>query len=316
MKLCLTSSALSPYLRRGDDPRAVFEAFRETGFRCVDFEILSKYLGNDLEEQAGFWKNLMRELDLTVTQSHAPMLNPFLNEDALEPALDSTRRALRFCALAGFPNLVVHPGAREGNTREEFFANNIAYYKALIPAAEEAGVTVLIENIGQYMDPYFLWSGTDLLEMIHGVEHPLFRACWDIGHANHFEYLHVGGTPYDNITALGDKLVAVHAHENVGFFPDPKPRKRMDMHMMPYCSCYSSVNWDAVLQGLKDVGYRGTFNFESNTPAAQTGRPEFRYHGEVVRTLETVPLRVWKSVTSSLYEVGKFMLESYGLYEE
>lgn len=316
MKLCLTSSCLSPYLRNGTDPREVFQAFRDTGFRCVDFEVCSSYLGEDLEAQAAYWKGLMADLGLTVTQSHAPMPNPFLNEDALEPALDSAKRALRFCSLAGFPNLVVHPGAREGNTREEFFANNIAFYKALIPAAEESGVTVLIENIGQYMDPYFLWSGDDLKEMIEAVNHPLFCACWDIGHANHFEYLHVGGTPYDNILAVKDHLVAVHAHENVGFFPDPKPRKRMDMHMMPYSSCYSSVNWDAVLQGLKDADYKGTFNFESNTPSTQRGRPEFRYNGEVVRTLETVPLYVWKSVTTSLYEIGKFMLESYGLYEE
>lgn len=316
MKLCLTSSAVTPYLKDGISPREVFEAFRATGFSCVDFDVSSSYLGDDLETQAAFWKDLMADLGLTVTQAHAPMLNPLRDENSLEPALESSRRALRFCAFAGFPNLVVHPGARVGNTRDEFFEGNVAYYKALIPAAKEAGVTVLIENIGQYMDPYFLWSGEDLNEMVDAVGHPLFRACWDIGHANHFEYLHVGGTPYDNITALGDRLVAVHAHENVGFFPDPKPRKRMDMHMMPYSSCYSSVNWDAVLQGLKDVGYKGTFNFESNTPAPQTGRPEFRYGGEVVRTLEKVPLQVWKSVTASLYEIGKFMLESYGLYEE
>lgn len=315
MKLCLTSSAVSPYLRDGEDPRTVFRAFRETGFRCVDFEILSRYLGEDLEAQAAFWKDLMQELDLTVTQTHAPMPNPLLNEEALAPALDCMKKALRFCALAGFPNLVIHPGAREGNTRKEFFERNVAFYKALIPSAEEYGVTVLIENIGQYMDPYFLWSGNDLLELVERVGHPLFRACWDIGHANHFEYLHAGGSPYDSITALGDQLVAIHAHENVGFFPDPNPRKRMDMHMMPYCSCYSSVNWDAVLQGLKDAGYTGTFNFESNTPSQQGGRPEFRYGGQVVRRLEKVPLSVWKSVTASLYEIGKFMLESYGLYE-
>ncbi|MBP3300834.1 MAG: sugar phosphate isomerase/epimerase [Clostridia bacterium] len=316
MKLCLTSSVVAPYLRDGEDPRAVFRAFRETGFRCVDFEIRSGYLGEDLEEQAAFWKDLMQELDLTVTQSHAPMPNPLQDAGALEPALDCMRKSIRFCALAGFPNLVIHPGARNGNTRDEFFERNVAFYQALIPTAEEYGVTVLIENIGQYMDPYFLWSGKDLLEMVERVGHPLFRACWDIGHANHFEYLHVGGTPYENITALGDKLVAIHAHENVGFFPDPNPTKRMDMHMMPYSSYYSSVNWDAVLQGLKDVGYTGTFNFESTTPSPQTGRPEFRYGGQVVRTLEKVPLQVWKSVTASLYEIGRFMLESYGLYEE
>lgn len=316
MKLSLSSSAVSPYLKDGCSPREVYRTFRETGFRCVDFEILSRMLTENPKEQGTQWREILDSCGLTVTQSHAPMPNPFRTEESFEPAVRSAQDALRFCQGAGFSHTVVHPGAREGNTREEYFANNLRFYRALIPVMEETGVGVLIENIGQYMDPYFFWSAADLNEIIDELNHPLFGVCWDIGHANHFEYHHVGGTPYDSIMALGDKLTAIHAHENVGFFPDPNPRKRMDMHMMPYSSCYSTVNWDAVLQGLKDVGYKGTFNFESMTPAPQTGRPVFRYNGETVRTLEKVPLGVWKSVTASLYEIGRFMLESYGLYEE
>lgn len=316
MKLSLTSSTVAPYLKQGQDPKEVFRTFRETGFRCVDFEILSRYCSEDPEGQGAGWRSLLDACDLTVTQTHAPMPNPFRTPESFLPAVQSAEAALRFCKGAGFAHTVVHPGAREGNTRKEFFESNLKFYRALIPVMEETGVGVLIENIGQYMDPYFFWSASDLMEIIDALDHPLFGVCWDIGHANHFEYLHAGGSPYDAIMTLGDKLTAIHAHENVGFFPDPNPRKRMDMHMMPYSSYYSTVNWDAVLQGLKDSGYRGTFNFESMTPSPQTGRPEFRYNGETVRTLEMVPLSVWKSVTASLYEIGRFMLETYGLYEE
>lgn len=315
MKLSLSSSVVAPYLKDGADPRDVYRVFRETGFRCVDFEIVSAHLQNP-EEQGALWREILASCDLTVTQSHAPMPNPLLDEASFVSAVELMERTLRFCRAAGFAHTVIHPGARDGNTREEFFENNVRFYRALIPAAEATGVGILIENIGHYMDPYFLWSAADLTELIERVDHPAFSACWDIGHANHFEYLHADGSPYDSIMTLGDKLTAIHAHENVGFFPDPNPRKRVDMHMMPFSSCYSTVNWDAVMQGLKDSGYQGTFNFESMTPAPQKGRPEFRYGGEVVRKLEKVPLPVWKSVTASLYEIGRFMLETYGLFEE
>lgn len=316
MKLSLSSSTVAPYLKGGADPRDVYRVFRETGFRCVDFEIGAAMMGDDPAKAGVFWRELLDSCDLTVTQTHAPMPNPFRDEASFAPAKASAENALRFCQGAGFSNTVVHPGARSGNTREEFFENNVAFYRSLIPVAEETGVTILVENIGHYMDPYFLWSASDLVEMIERIDHPAFAACWDIGHANHFEYLHANGSPYDSLQTLGDRLVAIHAHENVGFFPDPNPRKRVDMHMMPYSSGYSTVNWDAVLQGLKDANYRGTFNFESNTPAPLRNSPEFRYNGEVVRTLEKVPLSVWKAVTASLYEIGRFMLETYGLFEE
>jgi len=67
---------------------------------------------------------------------------------------------------------------------------------------------------------------------------------------------------------------------------------------------------------LKDIGYQGTFNFETIAPAHAKNRPEFVYSGEVVRILEKLPISVWKMFNTSLYEMGKFMLESYGLYEE
>ena len=172
MKLSLTSSAVSCYLRRGMDPKEVFRTFRATGFRCVDFEITADMMGDDPVKAGAFWRDLLDSCDLTVTQTHAPMPNPFRDEASFAPAKASAENALRFCRGAGFSNTVVHPGARNGNTREEFIENNVAFYRSLIPVAEETGVTILIENIGHYMDPYFLWSAADLVELIERIRKP------------------------------------------------------------------------------------------------------------------------------------------------
>ena len=79
-------------------------------------------------------------------------------------------------------------------------------------------------------------------------------------------------------------------------------------------SLYDSVNYDALIQGLIDIGYQGTFNFEVNVPV-KTVRYSFEYQGEIVRKLEKLPLDLMKQYTSLLYNIGKFMLETYGIFE-
>ena len=90
----------------------------------------------------------------------------------------------------------------------------------------------------------------------------------------------------------------------------------IDMHMMPYASLYSSVNWDAVMQGLKDIRYQGTFNFETPAVSACKRRPDFVYQGEVLDRLKAPSFEVWKAGTQLLHAIGKSMLEAYDMYEE
>lgn len=314
MKLSLADGSVHPYLRQGIDPKTVYSALRACGFSCMDYGIPLSSLGNDCIEQARKLKALMEQVEITIAQAHCPLSNPFLSPQGDKKPLEYLANTLRFCAEADIPHVVIHPGCRTDNTREEFFESNVALYRSLIPYAEETGVTVLVENVGNYFDSYFFYNGQDLRQLLDEVNHPLVAACWDIGHANHFDRKHAN--PYDSITALGDKLLAIHAHDNVGFFTDAARQKRMDLHTMPYFSIFAGVNWDAVLQALKDIHYRGTFNFEARIPAASFQRPPFVYHGEVVNKLAMPPLSVWKTVNTGLYEMGKFMLETYEMYEE
>ena len=288
-------------------PSELLKICAEIGFRCYDLGISVNMAGEDRNAHAERFKNLFLEAGVTVTQTHAPFKGG-------DPMLEAVTGAMRFCQKAGFPSTVVHPLGYAGNTREAFFENNLAYIRSLIPCAEETGVELLVENIGQYGDPYFFWSGKDLRAFLDEVNHPLVNACWDIGHANHFAYMHVGGSPYESILALGDKLKAIHAHDNIGPFTHHR-QSVVDMHMMPYASGHCSVNWDAVMQGLKDVHYTGTFNFETSAVSPSGKRPEFIYNGETVTTLQRPSFEVWRAATQLLYETGKFMLESYGLYE-
>ena len=65
---------------------------------------------------------------------------------------------------------------------------------------------------------------------------------------------------------------------------------------------------------LIDIGYKGTFNFETNVPV-KTVRYSFEYQGEIVRKLEKLPMDLVKQIHTLLYNIGKHMLETYDIYE-
>ena len=307
MKLSLSTCSLNAYEKRGHTSLELLQAIRRCGFTAVDFDCGTAYLGDDYISRAKRARSELEASGLTAAQGHAPCLNP-LKEDVC----DVMRRALTFCRVAGIPQIVIHPGATEGNTREEFFDRNCAFYRSLISCAEDTGVGVLIENIGNYADPYYLWNGKDLRELVDRVAHPLFTACWDAGHANLFWPEHTN--QYDSILALGDRLTALHIHDNCGYFGEPRKHNRIDMHTMPFFSVHSNINYDAIVQGLKDAGYRGTFNFEVMISGASVRDP-FVYNGRNVETLSLMPLEIWIQVNTALYGMGKFMLESYGVFD-
>ena len=47
---------------------------------------------------------------------------------------------------------------------------NIEFYRNLIPAMEETGVEILIENIGHYMDAYYLKDGAAITDDCSALE--------------------------------------------------------------------------------------------------------------------------------------------------
>lgn len=308
MKLSFANFPLEYYADFANDEHAMLATIRECGFTCIDYNITLSYLGDDFEARAHALKNNLALCGMTAPQAHAPIVNPFDPQEV--DYMTIFERALRFCEIAGIPMVVIHAGAVKDNTREEYFENNVSFYRSLIPAAEKTGIGVLIENIGHAGDSNFLRTGTDLREMIDRVDHPLFTACWDTGHGNLTKQ-----NLYDTIKTLGDKLSALHVHDNVGYFEPSYRHHRIDMHTTPFATQYASVNYDALIQGLIDIGYKGTFNFEVLT-MTRAIRPSFTYNGEVVRTLEQPPIFLWKQANTLLYNTGKYMLECYGIFEE
>lgn len=311
MKLSLANFPLEFFYDVDKDQFQMLKDIRDCGYTCTDYNIIMQYLDDRMEERAKELKAHLEALGMEAPQAHAPVLNP-LNPPEGVDVYEALAKCLKFCQIAGIPYVVIHSICQKDNTKEEFMQMNIEFYRTLIPAMEETGVAILLENIGHYMDAYYLKDGAALRELIDALDHPMFGACWDVGHAN--LYRASDCSQYDSMIALGDKLKALHVHDNCSYFEPSHRHHRIDMHTMPFATQYCCVNYDGLLQGLKDINYQGTFNFEVMS-ATRSIRPSFTYNGEVVRTLEFFPIHLWKMAHTYLYEIGKYMLETYDLFE-
>ena len=298
MLLSMSTSALDSQIAAGLDGRGVIEAISKCGFRAVDYDLTREDVGKPLENGKKL-REILAEFGVAAPQAHATG--------------GSLENCFFFCREAGIPAIVVHPIPSPENDRKEFFEINQRHYKAVAGLCDETGVGLLVENIGNPMDPYFLKSGADLAELVDIIDHPLCTACWDIGHANHFPAENY--PQYESIKALGSRLTAIHFHDNCGNFNDPDRHIRVDMHMAPFMSWVGTVNFDSVLQGLIDIDYKGTFNLELTAGQSRRFVPPFIRNGEAVSRLNYLPTELWIEIYSTVYKIGKYMLTEYGVFE-
>ncbi len=255
--------------------RQLFEAFgwekgleilAESGFDCVDMTLTAMakdpedpYLRPDADELCRRIRAKAESLGMYFNQCHAPHrmdMSPWLEGDR-EHILHLLNTSIRLAGILGAKNIVVHPVQCMNylnNDPEWIKQVNVEFYSALIPAAREAGVTIAIENMWQRnrfnkqivssvcSSPYELRAYVDACNAVA----PLFTACLDIGHC-----LLTGHDPVNCIHVLGDRLGCLHVHDVDGV---------SDNHT---CPMTLKVDFPAVVEALRQVGYKGEFTLEA-----------------------------------------------------
>ncbi len=298
MKTATTTGDYSAY---GLTQAETLEHIRRAGFRYADYNFGIDYRRRDgiySENAEAHIENInitAEKLGIKLVQAHAPMGRP-LEDDGM--FLGETLRCIEACGKLGIPNVVVHSGYSMGIGREETFERNRRFFLPLLECAEKYGLNILVENFNKMAVPGMYWidNAPDLLEMIERVDHPLFHAVWDVGHANMQE------TPQDEaLRLLGGHVRALHIQDNMG---------NADSHLAPFLG---TLNLDSVINGLMDIGYRGYFTFEVG---AFFTSPDKRRKCERDARLLQAPLALRDSFEHYLYELGKCVLSAYGLFEE
>lgn len=304
MKLAATTSEFVEYR---SCPQKAVRRFEGTKFKYLDFNFCeSVYKGSSFVEEG--WEKMIMEtgeeaekLGMTFCQAHAPCFDPDGPiADGLrgEECVQYTIRAIEACAMLGIKNIVAHTGTHEGMTPKAFFEKNKRFYEKLAPAMEKTGVNVLTENLCGMFG--YLRTGIEIKEFLEYVNLPLLHACWDTGHGNL-----VMKEQYTAIKELGEDLYGLHIHDNLG---------DRDAHSQPFTG---NCNFDAIMQGLLDIDYKGYFTFES-TRLLIPGRyrNQWEYQGKPAEKAINPPGELRYYAVQMEYEIGKYILSQYDCFEE
>lgn len=289
------------------------KCFRDSKFRHINLEQVSDSFLRDGEQwrtEVDDWGEAAAYAGVTFVASHSPCVNAFsrMDEESYRVALRAVRRSIEACHILGIPSTVVHASSNTKLTCKDFWLLNKRFYESLFDLMEKYNVMVLTENMHEFA--YFhLSTGKEMREFIDYVDHPLFAACWDTAHCNLNRKGREQGQ-YQCIMDLGDKLKGLHISDNFGDGPHH--------HTWPFAGI---INFDSVLQGLLDVGYDGPFTFEASYTLLHAVNLPYRrqpwvHAGETVTKLLSPSIELKKQAIDLLYETGKYMLQTYGCYEE
>ncbi len=160
------------------------------------------------------------------------------------------KRAIECVAEAGGDICIIHP-MNNGSPRE-----NAEMYFELLPFAKEHNVKIATENMWNWMPLHkhscFAACATPESFNAHldAVNDDFFVACLDIGHA---EMKGSDTTAVEMIKALGNRLKALHIHDN---------DKVHDSHQIPFSM---NIEFTAIIKALKEIRYGGYLTLEASS---------------------------------------------------
>ncbi|MBP5672795.1 MAG: sugar phosphate isomerase/epimerase [Victivallales bacterium] len=310
MRIATTTGDFKDYVARENVAGAV-RLLAACGFKHIDVSLDSVYYdgspmrSDNWREWAEGIRKAGEEVGVDFVQAHATD-GCFDEGPDREYRISMLKREMQICKMLGIPGMVVHGICRPNGTREEFMAANAKFYGELLPEAETTGVKIYTENTcWQNCPTYFLFEGADFNELRARLNnHPMFGCCWDVGHGN----CH-GVDQYKSIMEMGDGLMAVHIHDNVHGF---------DAHVQPFCG---NTNYDAIINGLIDVGFKGCFTLESySLPVPRSfcncNRQRFLQKGSEFDRLSMLPIEFKMRSEILMLDIVRYMLQTYNCLDD
>lgn len=315
MKLSSSTGDFGPYVETVPEEVALF---RETKFKYINLEQTGS-APELISEREDDWRRFAEacgeaaeNAGVTYVMSHAPCLHKAILPALENPDDETYRRNLRIikrsievCHKLKIQSLVIHACPDASFDKETFYRYNQMFYSELLALAEERNVRILTENWDN--DGSLFSTGKQLREFVEFMDHPLLGICWDTAHGNIAQNARAIGQ-YENILALGDKLHGLHISDNFG---------DVHQHTWPFAG---TISFDQIMQGLLDVGYKGYFNFEASyTLLHHTNLPHHRkpweHEGEIRTTLLDPSVGLKQKAVDLLFDIGQYILETYGCFE-
>ena len=200
-------------------PKETFELIKNAGFK-----VIMSNADNKLKVQNGSFRKQMRymkEYGIKPSSLHMRYKNPDLpyfwkNSKIGDKLEKNIIKDLKIANKYGFNSVVVHLYGEYSKIGED------RLYR-LLKKARYYNVPLAIENID---------ASIELFEKVMSIKDDYLKFCYDSGHNNVF---HKG---YDFLEKYGDRLIALHLHDNDG---------NSDQHTL---NKYGTINWDDIAKKL------------------------------------------------------------------
>lgn len=227
------------------------------GYDCVDY---GKFINTDNDifalDDAAFRSQMLEErhqiekAGLFVYQTHGPWRHPPKDETVEERAerMEKMQKAIWGTAFLGGHCMVIHPimpfGTGNRGSAEEVWQINKVFFKELLKTAEEANVTICLENMP--FPEFSLSRPAEIMRFVQEINSPWLKICLDTGHCTCLNESLV-----DAIRLFGNELRALHIHDNDG---------SRDLHWMPF---QGVTDWEEFRKILREVSEKIPLNLET-----------------------------------------------------
>jgi|AGTN01.3.fsa_nt_gi Sugar phosphate isomerases/epimerases len=252
----------------------LLKLYAENGIKYADYYFLRYGIKSPCrferpEEATAYYSALGKYADsvgISFFQTHAayPTWVPDRKENEL--IFNSTVSAIAGASALGAKYIVIHPEVR---FRNRFFfmypirrAQNIKFYRRLIPYLEKYDMVCAVENMfsrnrrTKKLVRTTCSTSFEMLGYLKALNSDRFALCADVGHAN-IIYKDSG---IRFLKKLGKNVKLVHLHDNSG---------REDEHLKPGDG---KIDWDKVSKTLKEIGFDGVINLECHESITAGGK--------------------------------------------
>ena len=282
-----------------------FDYFKSVGFDAVDmtlnpyfnrggkFEYNIDYVTEDeVKEHFTALRKRAEQAGVYVCQTHGTFGghpgNYNFDYDEIYKRLCWSIKATHYL---GCKQIVIHPiilpGRRHDLLKDYNFNRAVEFYRMLEPTLEKYDVICCLENMFVSDKTYkhicstVLSRAEEMVEMCN-VLGDRYKICYDVGHA-----LVTQDDPIKYVYTCGDKLIGLHAHGNDGY---------NDLHDLPFMRYHkipgtepTTIDWHEFMRALKDIGYKGTLDFEIGPCGPDEVKPaSHRYLAKIGRYLADV----------------------------
>lgn len=237
-------------------------ALRGAGFSIIDWyapecDLLDDAHAAALPENWERWADDVREMGEKIGvcfhQMHALDQDFSRGASYAEHISRMTEMTFRAARILGVRDVAIHPIISPPDRRnfDRCIWDNALYFKRLADLAGAYGLRLAIENMlsKRHFDGAEEWrfctSWHDHRALVEAVDCENVGYCFDVGHAHY-----TGTDPYATPVAMGDRLFAIHVHDNDTF---------SDQHLLPW---QGTLDFDRFARGLADGGYAGDMTME------------------------------------------------------